>query len=80
MWYSDTDKPALDYSKPIVAYNGQNRYLLMPQKGNEYDIIGYDWFNLNTGEYNSCRIFKTAKDAVNCYKDHTVVNEDIITE
>lgn len=69
MWYQSDE--GLDLSRPILAKGGFGNYtyMLLPQieKGS-YDIVGYNWFNVDTGEYNSCQCFKTVKDALDSYK------------
>ncbi len=83
MWYEKDKKDELDYSKPIVVEldNGIG-VLLIPiidTSKRNFDIIGYDWFNLNEGRFQSCRHFKTPQEAVECYeKDFVVRNAYVI--
>jgi hypothetical protein len=74
MWYSeDVPKQALDYSKPIFARATADIdiYLLLPQIAQgSYEVIGYNWFNLTKGEYNSCITFSTIVEALKVYKRH----------
>ena len=81
MWYEDTDKASIDYSKPIVARRGCSKYLLVPLKGEGYSVEGYEWFNITTGEYNSNMCWRTAQEAVDCYKQsHDVFNVNLTWE
>jgi hypothetical protein len=75
MWYED-NKDELDYSKPIVAVDDAGTtYLLLPQieKGN-YKVIGYNWFNILGGRYDSYSFFLTAEEAVASRNGYTVCN------
>lgn len=67
----------LDYTKPIIAQRCGEAYLLMPHinKGS-YEIVGYDWFSLILGRWNSCRHFKTPQEAVVEYAHYDVCNAD----
>lgn len=75
MWYSNsTQKKVIDYSKPIISENKGYTYLLMPQIGEDsYCIIGYNWFCITTGTYNSCCCFATAEAACKSYSHHESV-------
>lgn len=57
-------------------------YLLVPQleKNNMYNIIGYNWFNLTTGSYNSCSFYRTPQEAVDSYGIANCKNVNITTE
>ena len=60
----------LDYSKPIMAARTIDSfdYILMPvRKNGSYEIIGYDWYNVETGRFISIKCWADAKDAVECY-------------
>ena len=80
MWYGNDS--SLDYRKPIAC-----RYLekdavslLIPQIENgSYKVIGYNWFNMDSGEYKSCCMFDTAQEAVKSrmYVDYEVFNVNI---
>lgn len=66
-WYTNTDKQELDFSKPIMATNSDksNTYLLLPSTEDcSYDHRGYDWFNINTGTWNSCKNWETVQEAL----------------
>lgn len=82
MWYlrGEEKNEEINYSRPIVAECGKIniKYLLLPQLGNSYSVKGYNWFNIKTGEYNSCACYKTAKQAVEAYSDHSVYNVNIV--
>ena len=69
MWYEKTT--ALNFNKPIYAKDSNIKYILLPQikKGNT-EIVGYNWFNMITGKYNSCCFFNTAQEAIDCYNDY----------
>lgn len=73
MWYSEEPtKIQLDYSKPIRATNGSDVYILMPiikQRGG-YVVCGYDWFNFNTGSWNSCTFWETPQEAIDAYSKY----------
>lgn len=78
MWYTNSEKSDLDYNKPICAVRKESgeEYLLMPiNHGLSYDFRGFDWFNIKTGEFNSCRGWKSAEDAVEAYiNDYKISN------
>ena len=81
MWYSKwVRKNELDYSKPIVAENKEDdiKFILLPLKNRNYKIIGYDWFNVKTGEYNSDMCIVDAREAVKMYDvSYSVYNVEI---
>jgi len=83
MWYS-VNKSELDYSKPIVAENNRgDKYLLLPQINTQFErtviVKGYNWFNIKTGNYNSCSCWASAKKAVDAYIDsYSFYNVDIV--
>ena len=62
----------LDYNKPICSTSteGFNTYILLPRtREDSYTTIGYDWFNITKGEWNSCVCWKTKEEAVKCYRN-----------
>lgn len=72
MWYTETEKEALDLTKPICATcaDGSVIYLLLPSNVvGEYSFRGYDWFNPVTGEYNSCANYETVQEAIKSYSN-----------
>ncbi len=71
MWYASKEG-GISLDGPIVAEQDSTKLLLLPQMGKEtgYEIIGYNWFNLTTGKYNSCSFFKTAKEAIDSYSGY----------
>jgi len=77
-WYINEMKKALDYSKPIKAISkGLGfTYLLLPQiEPHSYKVIGYNWFNVDSGEYNSAECWKTPEEAIKYYSaDHKIIN------
>lgn len=81
MWYSNSNKKELDYSKPIAAASGGEVYLLMPQivKGS-YNVVGYNWFSINRGVYNSCACYDSPRDATRAYPEAYNVIVDIEKE
>jgi hypothetical protein len=66
MWYGEKK---LDYSQPVVAVKRNKRYLLLPQVNQRcnFETKGYDWFDINSGEWNSCLYFSTPEAAINSY-------------
>jgi hypothetical protein len=82
MWY-EKKKEALNFDLPIFAetITGETElYLLMPQIcKSDYTIIGYNWFRLKDGRYNSSSFFKTASEAIECYQcGHKIFNGEIV--
>lgn len=73
----------LDYGKPVAATDGRMVEILMPvKKAGSYEIIGYDWFNLTDGVWNSTICFKTPEIAVESrqsYEAYEVFNVTIET-
>lgn len=68
MWYEKANQIRKD--RPIFCKNIKNGnvYLLLPQIGAKYEVIGYNWFNIKAGRYNSCTFFETVEQAIACYK------------
>lgn len=69
----------LDYNKPICATSGEtlSTHILLPRmEGKCYSTVGYDWFDITLGDWNSCAWWKTKEEAVQHYKDwnYTVRN------
>lgn len=77
-WYSKgiKEEPKLDYSKPIFAGNS---LILMPhRKKGSYEVIGYDWFRLDDGQFNSCVNWGTPQEAVKAYgRSYTISNGEL---
>lgn len=72
MWYTDTDKQELDFTKPICATScdGGSTYLLLPtNQDKSYNFRGYNWFNTKTGEWNSCKDWETVEEAIKPYNN-----------
>jgi hypothetical protein len=71
MWYSDSKQPPqINYEQPIVATSlvTGEKLLLLPQiKTINFCVLGYNWFRIKTGEYNSCVCFPTVADAIEAY-------------
>lgn len=81
-WYSaDAPKPELDYSLPIVATHIEHEgtYILLPQIAkNSYLVTGYNWFNMQTGTYDSSRCYPTPKEAIaSRTRDYTFHNAKV---
>lgn len=75
MWYTEhKTKTELDYSKPIVYKNRLNVYLLLPVPGLNYGVKGYDWFDLTSGEWSSCRLWSTPQEVVQAYSGYSLHN------
>jgi len=72
----------LDYNKPIFAKpvdllnrGSKNLYALLPMiEPMKYKIIGYNWFDLSTGKWNSCHTWATKQEAVKAYPGHEIFN------
>lgn len=65
-WYcKEKPEPTLDYSKPIFA--GKSMILLPHREHGTYRVIGYDWFRLDDGDFNSCKNWATPEEAVADY-------------
>lgn len=78
-WYKK-DNGRLDMDRPIMATCTSGTFLLLPQLDSEksgYAIIGYNWFNLEKGEYNSCNFFKTPEEAIHGYSQMAIKNANI---
>ena len=77
MWY-ETDKPRLRVreDRPIFATGGDSTFILLPQlrADKTYTIIGYNWFNIRSGTYNSCACYETIEDAMKAYSSYTISN------
>lgn len=81
-WYADTR--GLDLSKPIFSKlcEDDDIVVLLPQldtMAGGYTVIGYNWFNLTSGYYNSCILFETVEEAIRargigiCYNGELVL-------
>ena len=83
MWY-EKEKEALNFDLPIFAETttGEKQtYILMPQisKSDGYRIVGYNWFRLRDGRYNSRELYKTASEAIKTYQTgHNIFNGEIV--
>jgi hypothetical protein len=79
MWY-ETENEEIKKHEPIFAKtSGGEIYLLLPQirKGN-FDVYGYNWLNIKTGEYNSCCVFEDIESALEAYKGYDIFNSNIL--
>lgn len=79
MDWNNSEYVGIDYSRPIKAIEAGSRHILLPNKeaAGSYAIAGYDWFNIDTGEFNSTRAFKTQEEAVRAYSSYTISNTTI---
>lgn len=67
-WYERLKKEELKRDRPVIAQLDGMNFLLLPQKERgSYKIIGYDWFNLQTGNYNSVMLF-SFEEAILTYR------------
>ena len=70
VWYTDS-KQQLDRSRPIFASPriGTDELILLPQMepNMNYRIIGYNWFSIKSGEYNSCVCYESIDAAILSY-------------
>lgn len=79
MWYASDSSIKKD--RPIFASKGNSNYVLLPQMknnddqlANDYRCIGYNWFNIGTGEYNSCKFYSTIEKAIEVYSTYRIFN------
>lgn len=57
---------------------GTEKYLLLPLINNKnYDIIGYNWFDLNAMNWNSCSCFTSIIKALEAYSSYRIYNANI---
>lgn len=78
MWYQVGNKERfIDYQKPIIYKKGEQVFLLLPQIRDSYEVVGYNWFNIHTGLYNSSCLFKTPQDAIKHYGVGNIYNAEI---
>ena len=67
MWYKK-GKTSGGKVDPILTEQNGNTYILLPQiEQGSYDVIGYNWMDIETGEYNSCCTWPTVEKAVEDY-------------
>jgi hypothetical protein len=69
MWYENRDEQdGLKKDQAIFAKSLHNIYVLLPHIVNDpkdnYVYKGYDWFNLATGEWDSCMFYSTMDKAI----------------
>ena len=83
-WYENNrPKPKLDFSKPIIAEGGSRgaKQLLLPQISTKnpgsYEVIGYNWFFLDSGGYNSRACFGTVEEALAARRGYRIYNAEI---
>lgn len=79
MWYNNKTQITISYDKPIIAESSEGKkYLLLPvQEEGSYSVIGYDWFDIDEGRYNSCCQHKTVDDALRSYSSYKIYNAKI---
>ena len=75
-WYKEkNEEQVIDYNKPIFCIRGRDIEILLPVQvttkmvdknmgETTYEIIGYDWFNITDGHWNSCKCWHTPEEAV----------------
>jgi hypothetical protein len=84
MWYKKDTQDHIKLDKPIIVtlFSGDNCILLPQIAKDDYKVIGYNWFNITEGEYNSCCLFPTVKAAIESYQSsgHSVGNKIIVLE
>jgi len=67
----------IDYNKPIQAVGGGATYILIPsRKQGTYTIIGYDWYNITEGHWNSTACWENPQRAVEAYSYYEISNLD----
>ena len=77
MWYKREDE--LDYSKPTKAVKDQCTHLLLPvTEQDSYRVIGYKWFNVKKGKWNSSYIWATPQEAIQYYCSYKITNTEVI--
>jgi len=83
-WYTREDKTKLNYSKPIaverIDENVVSYEILLPVRNHRsYDVVGYDWFNITTGCWTSCKQWAKPEEAVHSRKEanYKVVNTGV---
>lgn len=79
-WYGSS--AALNYNKPIIAESTRDgrKYLLLPQmisNGSSYEVIGFNWFDISMGRYNSKVFYKTAQEAISSYGSYKIYNAEL---
>lgn len=80
-WY--VAEMELNYNEPIFAKNKNGTQILLPVRlKDSYEVIGFDWFTLESGTWGSCKTWETASGAVkNRMEDgYEVYNAKIIIE
>jgi len=73
VWYDTNQESELSYNKPIMAIAkiGDTRHMLMPCRGKDTnEITHYDWFCIDSGEFNSGVNWINPRDAVKAYLNH----------
>ncbi len=79
MWYNNKRQITISHDNPIIAETSEGKkYLLVPiHERSSYEIIGYDWFDIDEGRYNSCCQHKTVDDALRSYSNYKIYNAKI---
>ena len=63
MWYKKANE--VDFNTPIFATKESRTLILLPQHlKHSYEVTGYDWFDVNAGDYNSSCVFETTESAI----------------
>lgn len=78
-WYEPhVNKEALDYSKPIITEYSESVYLLSPVYAlDSYSILGWNWLNLQTGKYRSCKRWENPQRAIEACEHLSPRNVDL---
>ena len=77
MWYEDSKIETIQEDKPIFATSCIETYVLLPQIGKDYVFMGFNWFNMRTGTYNSCKFFQSMTEAINSYSHYNIYNGEL---
>jgi len=69
----------INFDKPIACKDDKGHfYLLLPQQKHDgYEVMGYNWLNLETLEWNSCVCWKTKEEAITSYNYKDCFNVEI---
>lgn len=78
-WYTETDHHGVYYNKPIIASRGDKTCLLLPHIGPRREPLGYDWFDLDNGRWNSSMHWDTAEQAIEAYKNRYYICNAVVS-
>ena len=79
MWYNNKTQITISHDKPIIAETLEGKkFLLLPvHEEGSYSFIGYDWFDIDEGRWNSSCKHKTVDDALRSYSYYKIYNAKI---